>query len=242
MLRQNVWFQEAAVSWFLCLMSLTNNFKLRQVGDETYIKAWIFQASLECKTLGNSIGLMMSTFPSDMHSVSPRNDIGHDKKLQHDIQTLQCYMEHHTPVRTPLCHPTPTGHVVACGDCGKRFTWNKSLMLHRKSRHSGTQYQCSTCKRMFNRMDNFERHKRLMHKGHVIWGYRSTMNGTSTRWVQKTKQYGGATVVLHTKHGMKHRPINWLILQNTQWKLLALLWMLTFGWRRWTLPFPTTSL
>ena len=114
---------------------------------------------------------MSNSFPSDMHSVSPRNDIGHEKKLlQHDIKTLQCYIEHHTPVRMALCHETPTGRVVPCEDCRKRFTRDKSPMLHRKTHHSCTQYQCSTCKRTFHREDSFERHKRPMHIGHVIWG------------------------------------------------------------------------
>ena len=106
----------------------------------------------------------------DMHSIMPRNDISHDQKFQHDIKTLQCSMEHHTPSRTPVCHVTHRGHAAACQDCGLRFTWDKSLVLHRKTLHSLSQYQCSACKRMFNRRDSFERHKRLMHKGHVKWG------------------------------------------------------------------------
>ena len=70
---------------------------------------------------------MSNSFPShldrDMHSISPRNDISDDAKLQHVTHTLQCYIEHHTPARTPLCHETPTGHVwhvrtVEKGLCG----------------------------------------------------------------------------------------------------------------------------
>ena len=93
---------------------------------------------------------MSNSFPSDMHSVSPRNDIGHDKKVQHDIQTLQCHIEHHTPVKTPLCRETSPGHVVAREGCGKRFTWDKSLTCMVNNH----KYECSICKRIFNRKDS----------------------------------------------------------------------------------------
>ena len=76
---------------------------------------------------------MSNFFPSHlgryMHSISPRNDISDDMKLQHGIQTLQCYKENHTSARMPICHGTPRGHVVACQDCGKMFTCDESPML-----------------------------------------------------------------------------------------------------------------
>ena len=96
---------------------------------------------------------MSNSFPIDMHLVLPRNYISHDKKLQHDIQTLQCYVE-----QDMLWH-------VRTVEKGLRGT---SLSCY--TGHSGTQFQCSTCKRTISRKDSFERHKWLMHKGHVIWG------------------------------------------------------------------------
>ena len=57
----------------------------------------------------------------------------------------------------------------------EKCLWDKYLMLHRKTLHSDSRYQCNACKRTFNRKDSFERHKWLMHKVVSYGDYQSTI-------------------------------------------------------------------
>ena len=57
-----------------------------------------------------------------------------------------------------------------CPRCHMHFSWAKSLKRHINTMHVPAEYQCSACKRTFNRKDSFDRHKRNMHKGHSLYG------------------------------------------------------------------------
>ena len=50
------------------------------------------------------------------------------------------------------------------------FKWEKSLKRDMESIHYGNILSCKGRTRTFNRIDNFERHKRCMHIGHIMCG------------------------------------------------------------------------
>lgn len=60
--------------------------------------------------------------------------------------------------------------MAQCQVCHQCLATDKILQRHMHTVHGQSLYQCAACTKTFNRKDNFERHKRLMHKSHIRLG------------------------------------------------------------------------
>ena len=52
---------------------------------------------------------------------------------------------------------------IKCILCEKTFKWRSAARLHERTIHGNSQYDCSICKKVFNRMDNYRRHMKTKH-------------------------------------------------------------------------------